>query len=214
MKFGFSRAKIQTHKDGPVRGLELQSCSVIKHTTQGHLQAKGDRLVQHKTVFKHPGIAAKIHNIILIMTLILGIPIVCFGYLFVYLVSGEFVSASPQLAFMRWPMLIGGYVIITAMLALVISLLCLAFKSIRKNLFDQGSIRSIFVMGHFLLTAFLGSLFMTIYAYVCLGHEAGLLGAYMIVMTLILFSLTNFVYFLGRLFCEAVEYKEENDLTV
>ncbi len=167
-----------------------------------------------KTILKNPGRAGKIHNVILIVTLILGIPVVCFGYVFLYLVSGEFAEASPEIAFMRTPLLIFTYLIVTAILALVIVLLVFAIKSIRKNIFDQGSIRMIYTMGHLLSFAFLTAVVMIIYTYAKIGSEAGLVGSYMILMTLILFSAANLIYFVARIFQSAVSYKEENDLTV
>lgn len=167
-----------------------------------------------KTILKNPGTAGKIHNIILIITLVLGIPVVAFGYVFLYLTSGEFADAAPEVAFMRTPLLVFSYIIVTAILVMVVIMLVLAIKSIRKNIFDQGSIRMIFTMGHLLSFAFITAVVMLIYTFAKIGREAGLVGIYMILMSLILFSAANFVYFVGRLFQSAVGYKEENDLTV
>lgn len=136
-----------------------------------------------------------------------------YGYFLLWGISESFEVQGPEIAHMRWPILIGCYIMLTGA---VVALL-LGIKSARKSeqeIFSVATIKSLSWMGRSLSISTIAIICVYIYSWIQLGSEVGLVGAYLFIFVLLFFTATSVLYFIRDLFARAVEFHDENELTV
>lgn len=147
---------------------------------------------------------------------LLALAIVFFLILLPWLngMSHAYAASSPDLAHMRLPVLLLSMAAVLAVIAALALGLWLVIRSGRGTIFDRVTLRALAVMGHCFLAACLLLAAIVGYAYWHLQHEIGLVGGYLMILLAAFFLGANILYFIRNLFAKAVEYKEENELTV
>lgn len=136
-----------------------------------------------------------------------------YGYFLLWGISESFVIQGPEIAHMRWPILIGCYIMLTGA---VVALL-LGINSARKSeqeIFSAATIKSLSWMGRSLSISTVAIVCVYIYSWIQLGSEVGMVGAYLFIFVLLFFTATSVLYFIRDLFARAVEFHDENELTV
>ena len=156
----------------------------------------------------------KINKRILETGLVLCTLLCIMMYFLVYKISANFVHWNPELAYMQMPLYALAVLIITGIIVSLSIAFLLVHRSTKENIFRRPTVKLLYLMGHFMGFAFLMSFLFFMYAYLNLGEHIGLPGGFILIFNLITFVGTNVVYFVAGLFAEAVDYKEENQLTV
>ena len=156
----------------------------------------------------------RFNKILLEIGLVSCIVVCILMYFVIYRISRSFVFWNPDLAFMQMPLYTFSILIITGVIGALSLALFLVHRSTKENIFQRLTIKALYWVGHSLGFAFLMSLAFFGYAYYHLAKGMGLPGGYVGIFVLITFVGTNVMYFIAVLFKQAVEYKEENQLTV
>lgn len=149
--------------------------------------------------------------------LILGLGIcilIClFGYFLIWEISESFVHFNPELTYMRWPILMGCYL----MLAGAIGALVLGLERVRvpvQDIFSRATVQRLRWMRQLLMGSSLSMLGVYVYAWLQIGFGMGLVGFYFIIFILVFFTASAVMGFIENLFQRAVQFREENELTV
>ncbi|HHT44234.1 MAG TPA: DUF2975 domain-containing protein [Fastidiosipila sp.] len=128
--------------------------------------------------------------------------------------SAQYVNWNPELSHLRIPFLVLIFLVLLVSIVALVLALFLVLRSTRKNIFESLTVRMLNLIGHSFLAGALFFGVMYIYGYAQLGKEIGLVGGYLVLALAGYFLAAILVYFITDLFRKAVEYKEENELTV
>lgn len=168
-----------------------------------------------KQIFVKQTPLSKFHNIILIVTIFLSI-LYSIGEAYYSFEFAEMFSWKnrgyelTELAFISFSLL---HILSTIIFLILFGILVI--KAIRKNLFNQNSVKSLLWMGHLKLISFIALLSRSIIMRISGNWDFIMyIPSNTIISLIALFGEVNLIYFISRLFIEAVDYKEENDLTV
>lgn len=131
---------------------------------------------------------------------------------FLFLISGDFALSNPELAYMRFPVLLMAWaVLVCAIVAMVLGLLLL--RSIfQEKVFELQSVRRLQGMG---LCAFAAILpLAALYIYTLRNVPGSITNLWVMVGIVGLIVGGVFFFLVATLFEKVVQYKQENDLTV
>ncbi len=129
-------------------------------------------------------------------------------------VSLSFAQENPDIAYMRLPILLLVYLMLLMLIAAILIAAYLLFKSTSENIFSIRSVQGLYRMGHCFSIASIANFSIIIYSFSQLGEEVGILGVYLIAACAVVLIATMVMYFIANLFKRAVEFKEENEMTV
>lgn len=136
-----------------------------------------------------------------------------FGYFLIWDLAAVFAAQDPELAFMRWPILTGCFVMLTgAVAALILGIRAAARRE--EEIFSRSTVKRLSWMGKSLGVSTAAITGVLIYSWVQLGSQVGLVGVYLLIFVLLFFTASSVMFFIRDLFSRAVEFHEENQLTV
>ena len=136
-----------------------------------------------------------------------------YGYFLLWGISESFVIEGPEIAHMRWPILIGCYIMLTGAVVALLLGITSAMES-EQEIFSRSTIKCLGWMGRSLSISTVAIVAVYIYAWIQLGSEVGLMGAYLFIFVLLFFTASSVLFFIRDLFARAVEFHDENELTV
>mgnify|MGYP001767139380 CR=1 FL=1 len=154
----------------------------------------------------------KIQTIIVEIGVVVAILLTVAVGVILYTLSFEVSKANPTIAYMRGPVLMMAWSFLVCVLAaLIIALLLLA--SIRKNkIFDPSSVRKLKAIGYCALAAILPLVVLLFYTS---ANVAGsITNIYVFLGIFAMLVVAIFFFMIAALFQQAVDYKQEVDLTV
>ena len=157
---------------------------------------------------------SKIRNTILLLTLALSAFALLALFPLLLVLSRSFAEHNPEIAYMQFPILLLSYGMVTAIILAVVIGFYLVLQSNRQNIFARKTVKRLRIMAHSFTCAFLFTTAILVYSTSQIGNEVGLPGGYIILAMGVNFAGANVLYFITSLFEKAVEYKEENELTV
>lgn len=155
----------------------------------------------------------KIQTIIVEIGVVVAILLTVAVGVILYTLSFEVSKANPTIAYMRVPVLMMAWSFLVCVLAaLIIALLLL--ESIRKNkIFEPGSVRKLKAIGNCALAAILPLVVLLFYTS---ANVAGgsITNIYVFLGIFAMLVVAIFFFMIAALFQQAVDYKQEVDLTV
>lgn len=132
----------------------------------------------------------------------------------VYLVpfSHEVASANPTITYMRVPVLIMGWSVLACGIATLVMAFLLLERIRKDRIFEARSVKLIQRIGCCAYIAILPLI--ALYIYTEMNVAASITNLYVGLGMTVLFIIGLFFFMVASLFQKAVDYKEENDLTV
>jgi len=132
----------------------------------------------------------------------------------VYLVpfSHEVASGNPTITYMRVPVLIMGWSVLACGLATLVMAILLLERIRKDQIFEPKSIKLLQGIGCCAYVAILPLI--ALYIYTEMNVAGSITNLYVGLGVAVLFIIGLFFFMVASLFQKAVDYKEENDLTV
>lgn len=155
---------------------------------------------------------AKIQTIIVEIGLVLAILLTVAVGVILYYLSFDVSMVNPELTYMRVPVSIMMWSFMACVLAaLIIALLLL--ESIRKNkIFEPGSVRKLKAIGNCALVGTIPLIALFLYTRAEVGGS--ITNVYVTLGIFAMLVAATFFFLIAALFQQAVDYKQEIDLTV
>ncbi len=126
--------------------------------------------------------------------------------------SYETAEANPTIAFMRVPVLIMGWLILACVIALLVVAFLLLLRINKGNIFEQKSVNLLKSMAVISLTPI--PVLATLFFYTKANVGGSITNLYVVVGVMALVIVSIFFFLLASLFQKAVDYKNENELTI
>ena len=126
--------------------------------------------------------------------------------------SYETAEANPTIAFMRVPVLIMGWLILACVIALLVVAFLLLLRINKGNIFEQKSVNLLKSMAVISLAPI--PVLATLFFYTKANVGGSITNLYVVVGVMALVIVSIFFFLLASLFQKAVDYKNENELTI
>ena len=154
----------------------------------------------------------KVQTVIIEVGVIVGmlLLIVIGAYLVPF--SQEVASANPTITYMRIPVLIMGWSVLACGLATLVMAILLLNRIRKDQIFEPKSVKLLRGIGWCAYIAILPLI--ALYIYTEVNVVGSITNLYVMLGMAVLFIIGLFFFMVASLFQKAVDYKEENDLTV
>ena len=154
----------------------------------------------------------KVQTVIIEIAAVFGMLLLIAIGVFLVPFSHEVATANPTITYMRVPVLIMGWAILACGIAALVKAILLLERIRKDRIFEPGSVKLIKGIGWCAYAAILPLI--ALYIYTEVNVAASITNLYVGLGMAIFFIIGLFFFMVASLFQKAVDYKEENDLTV
>lgn len=154
----------------------------------------------------------KVQTVIIEIAAVFGMLLLIAIGVFLVPFSQEVASANPTITYMRVPVLIMGWSVLACGIATLVMAILLLERIRKDQIFEPKSVKLLRMIGCCAYAAILPLI--ALYIYTEVNVAASITNLYVGLGMAIFFIIGLFFFMVASLFQKAVDYKEENDLTV
>lgn len=154
----------------------------------------------------------KVQTVIIEVGVVVGMLILIAIGAYLVPFSQEVASANPTITYMRVPVLIMGWSVLACGLATLVMAILLLERIRKDQIFEPKSVKLLQGIGWCAYVAILPLI--ALYIYTEMNVAGSITNLYVGLGMAVLFIIGLFFFMVASLFQKAVDYKEENDLTV